>query len=293
MLHLIINPTAGKGYPLTLLSQIRAELEKRGVEYAIRETEYPGHATELARQAAATGANVAACGGDGTLCEALCGLMGSQSTLYVVPCGTGNDFIKAFYGLSRDPIRALCQQLDGQDVRVDCGRVNQGAFLNVAGAGFDVEVLTQFVRFKDRGKGLKPYLYAVAAALRHFKPLHCEVELDGEKSTRCLTILSIANWQYIGGGMRVARDAQIDDGLFDVILVRRVPRFVIALLFPFFITGSFVRLPICQHVRCREVVVRSKGMIVNVDGELHPMDEARFTLLPGVLRMRRPAVAKT
>ena len=139
MLHLIINPTAGKGYPLTLLSQLRAELEKRGVEYAIRETEYPGHATELARQAAATGADVAACGGDGTLCEALCGLMGSQSTLYVVPCGTGNDFIKAFYGLSRDPIRALCQQLDGQDVRVDCGRVNQGAFLNVAGAGFDVD----------------------------------------------------------------------------------------------------------------------------------------------------------
>ena len=121
MLHLIINPTAGKGYPLTLLSQLRAELEKRGVEYAIRETEYPGHATELARQAAATGADVAACGGDGTLCEALCGLMGSQSTLYVVPCGTGNDFIKAFYGLSRDPIRALCQQLDGQVVRVDCG----------------------------------------------------------------------------------------------------------------------------------------------------------------------------
>lgn len=293
MLHVIINPTAGKGYPLTLLAQIRAELDRRGVEYAVMETEYPGHATELARRAAASGADVAACGGDGTLCEALCGLLGSQSTLYIVPCGTGNDFIKAFYGLSRDPIQAFCQQLDGQEILVDCGRFNQSAFLNVAGAGFDVEVLTQLVRFKDRGKGLKPYLYAVAAALRHFRPLVCEVELDGRVSSRCLTILSIANGQYIGGGMRVARDARLDDGLFDVLLVRRVPRFVIALLFPLFITGSFVRLPICEHVRCREVVVRARDMIVNVDGELHKAEEARFTLQPGSIRMRRPSFAKT
>ena len=293
MLHVIINPTAGKGYPLTLLDRIRAELDGRGVAYEIKETEYPGHAAVLAREAAQAGADVAACGGDGTLCETLCGLIDSDSALYVVPCGTGNDFIKAFYGLSHDPIEALRQQLDGEEVRVDCGRVNQGAFLNVAGAGFDVEVLSQLSRFKDCGKGLKPYLRAVGAALRHFRPLKCSVELDGQANDCCLTILSIANGQYIGGGMRVARDARLDDGLFDVILVRRVPRFVIALLFPFFITGSFVRLPICRHLRCREVVVRAKGLIVNVDGELHPLDEARFTMLPGRLRMHRPAQTNT
>lgn len=293
MLHVIINPIAGKGHALDILDQIRSELDRRGLAYAVKETEYAGHATVLAQEAAQAGADVAACGGDGTVCEVLGGMVDSGVSLYVVPCGTGNDFVKAFYGLSRDPITALCQQLDGDPVQVDCGRVNQGAFLNVAGAGFDVEVLSQLSRFKDCGKGLKPYLFAVGAALRHFRPLECEVTLDGQTARHSLTILSIANGQYIGGGMRVARDARLDDGLFDVILVKSLPRPIIALCFPLFINGSFVRLPICRRVRCRQVTVRAENLTVNVDGELRAVDEARFTLLPGHLRMHRPKVKNT
>lgn len=289
MLYVIINPQAGKGHPLALEEQIQAELRARGLEYSLRETVRPGQASELAREAAQAGADVVACGGDGTLSEVLAGLAGSASTLYIVPCGTGNDFVKAFYGLSREPMEALRQQLDGTPVQVDCGQVNERAFLNVAGVGFDVEVLSRLERFRDRGKGLKPYLYAVGDALRHFRPLECEVTLDGQTSRRRLTLLSIANGQYIGGGMKVARDARLDDGLFDVILIRSLPRAIMALLFPTFLNGSFVRLPVCQRVQCREVCLRAQGLTVNVDGELRRMDEARFVLRPRALSMRRPA----
>lgn len=288
MLHVIINPRAGGGRPAALLEQILSELRARGLAYAVQETARPGHATELAREAAQAGADVVACGGDGTLSEVLDGLAGARSALYIVPAGTGNDFVKAFYGLSHDPIEALRQQLDGEPVRIDCGRVNDRAFLNVAGAGFDVEVLSRLEKFRDRGRGIKPYLYAVADALRHFRPLECEVTLDGQTSRRHLTLISIANGQYIGGGMRVARDARLDDGLFDVILIRSLPRAVMALLFPTFLNGCFVRLPVCQRVQCREVRLRAQGLTVNVDGELRPMDDARFRLEAGGLLMRRP-----
>ena len=291
MIYVIINPMAGEGHPLQMQHQIEQELAARSLEYRSVATEYPGHATLLAREAVRQGADVVVCGGDGTISEVLDGVAGSESTLYIVPCGTGNDFVRSYFGLDRDPMQALRQQLDGEEVRVDCGSINGGerAFMNVSGSGFDVDVLERLQQFRGHGKGVKPYLMALISALRFFKPIQCEVTLDGQNARHSLTILSVANGQYFGGGMRIAREASINDGLFDVILIKKVPRFVIALLLPTLVNGSFIRLPVCELHRCRQVIVRAPGMTVNVDGELYRMDEVRYEMMAGCLRMRKPA----
>ena len=292
MVYVILNPIAGQGQPLRLKSGIEAALKERALPFRILQTERPGHATVLARQAAQDGADVISCGGDGTLCEIIGGLQGSESALFIMPCGTGNDFVKSFFPLPKDPLRALCAQLDGQRVRIDYGRVNESAFLNVGGAGFDVQVLQQAARYKHLGKGLLPYLLGVAAAVRRFKPLKAELTLDGEPVSGEFSIVSIANGQYFGGGMRVAPEAKIDDGLFDVVLVQKVPRWKVVLLMPTFITGHFVRLSITRVRRCREVTLRAQHLTINVDGELRDVPEATFRIAAGALTVGRPADGK-
>ena len=292
MLHILLNPVAGNGRALSLLPSIEAELGRRGIDYQVKRTEYAGHATLLARDAVKDGADILSCGGDGTLCEVLSGMQGSQSTLLILPCGTGNDFIKSFYPLPKDPFKALVAQLDGQSARIDFGRVNDKAFLNVAGTGFDVQVLQQAGRFKKFGSGLVPYLLGVVAALCRFRPVKAELVLDGEPMSGEYSIISIANGQYFGGGMRVAPKAEIDDGFFDVVLVKRVRKWQVALLMPTFITGHFTRLPITTVRKCRRVTLRAEGLIVNADGELIPMPGAEFSIAAGGLRVMKPAEGK-
>lgn len=293
MLMMIVNPTAGSGRPVAAAEGVCRLLDEYAIPWRLEKTRFAGHATELARQAAVNGYDgIVGVGGDGTLSEIVNGLTQRPLPLYLVPCGTGNDFAR-FLKLPSDPVEAMRAQLNSsKGGALDIGLVNGKAFLNVAGTGFDVEVLRQTARFKRLGRGLVPYLLGVCAALRHFKPLEAELTLeDGSTIRESLTIIAFANGQYIGGGMRVAPRADPADGMLDVVSVRRVPRFLIALLLPTFITGSFIRLPVSTVRRCRHIVLRSQGMTLQLDGELHDMDCADIRLLPGHLPVSLPNAA--
>ena len=89
--------------------------------------------------------------------------------------------------------------------------------------------------------------------------------------------------------MKVAPDSSIDDGLFDVVLVRAVPRVCIPALLPLFIFGLHTRVPLARVIHAHSVVMRKPGMVVNIDGQLEQMDEARYEIIPGGLFMRLPA----
>ena len=89
--------------------------------------------------------------------------------------------------------------------------------------------------------------------------------------------------------MKVAPDARIDDGFFDVVLVRAVPRLCIPMLLPLFIFGIHTRIPLAKVIHAHSVLIRSPGMTVNIDGQLERMDEARYEIVPGGLKMRLPA----
>ena len=160
----------------------------------------------------------------------------------------------------------------------------------MSGCGFDVEVLRQTERFKHWGRGLLPYLCGVAAALRHFRPMEVELTMNGKTEKRAVTIISVGNGQYFGGGMKAVPHADPADGLFDVIVVEPVSRFAIARLLSRFISGRHVEYPFVHETRCSSLSIRARGMTVNMDGELRTMDLAEYRLIPGAITIRRPRV---
>ena len=290
MFGLIYNPVSGGGIREELIRRIESAVAERGERCRTFATQEEGDGERQARAALAEGCtDIAIMGGDGSLSDAVRALAGSDAALSVVPCGTGNDFARAL-GLPKNPFEAFMAQLDSESSRIDCGAVNGKPFINVAGTGFDVEVLRRTEELKDIYPGEQAYRRALLSVLSKYEAMEMEVSIDGAPFTRQrLTIVEAANGRFFGGGMRIAPDARIDDALLDVVQVCRVPRREIPFLLPLLIAGLHVHLPVVKVCRARSVTIRRSGMVVNIDGRLEAMDEAHFEVLSGALRVRRPA----
>lgn len=284
MLTFIVNPAAGNGYALKTEQLILRVMESRGLECRFVHTLEPGHATRLAQEAVmqpdCTG--VVAVGGDGTAFEVACGLMNTGIPLGIIPAGTGNDFIKTV-GISSKPLEALTFILTHQPRPVDVGGLNDRLFLNVCGTGFDVTVLDYTLAAKKYCRGLLPYLIGLIRGIIHYKPVHVRFTADGHTEEREVLICSVANGRFFGGGIAICPDATADDGLLDLVVVEHKPRWRLPFLVPPLLMGKILTFPFTSHKRCKEVEIVSKGMRLNVDGEILNMDSARFTILQGAL----------
>lgn len=292
MYALIINPISGNGRGERELPQIEALLRRESVPYRTFVANSAAEARTYARQAAADGmTGVIAVGGDGTLFEIINGMAGSELSLLFACCGTGNDFIKALR-LPKDPVEALRAQLHAPLSRIDTGRMNDLYFLNVSGTGFDVDVLRQAEKYKQTHKGLGVYLRGVRDAIRNFRPVKACIGFDGGAPEACrFTIISIGNGRYIGGGMRCVPTAQVNDGLFDVVVTRPLPRWSIGFLMAVYVPGWYAYTPFVRRRRCKSVRILCPGMTVNLDGELIDCDEANFELLAAALPVRIPGLS--
>ena len=175
--------------------------------------------------------------------------MDTNSVLGIIPGGTGNDFVKSL-GISMDPMRAMDQILVGNSLGVDVGTVedsqNSYDFLNVAGMGFDVEVLKNTEKMKNIIKGPISYLFSVLLAMFGAKPLRISLTTSEGKIQRDILLVAIGNGQYYGGGMCVCPDASVKDGLFDVCIANSIPRWKIPLILPKFMKGKHLDVRLCR-----------------------------------------------
>ena len=289
MFGVVVNPVSGGRRHDELTRQVVSMLEAEGHAARVYHTQAEEDGARQTLLALESGCEAIICvGGDGTLSEVVRQLAGTGKPLYIVPNGTGNDFVRAL-GLPLEPLEALRHQLRGSPMKIDCASLNGQPFVNVSGSGFDVEVLRKTEELKATYPGPKAYRKAIAAVLGSYRPFEAEMSLDGGAFRPIrVTIVEVANGQFIGGGMRVAPNASTRDALLDVVLVRAVPRLTIPLLLPLFVLGVHPALPVATVQRAREVTLRARGMVVNIDGRLRQMDEARFAILPGALTMMLP-----
>lgn len=289
MYTLIINPESGQGAALANLPAVLAVLDERKLECQLCKADSPEEATEYARRACAEKSEgVIAIGGDGTLFQVVNGMDSSEVPMIFIPCGTGNDFIKSLK-LPVDPAEALRAQLDAPLSQIDVGKMNDIRFLNVSGTGFDVDVLRYAEKYKQRHKGIKAYLFALAEALKHYRPMTAMVSIDdGPEECVSFSIISIGNGRFFGGGMKAAPFADVTDGLFDVIMVKPVRKFMIPPLLAVYIPGKHIDVRMATLKRCKKLTIRCEGMTINLDGELRDADYARFELLSGALAVRIP-----
>lgn len=286
MLTFIVNPAAGNQHALKVQTMLKQELDKRGIDCRFVRTEKPGHATDLARQAASADdcTGVVSVGGDGTAFEVACGLMNTGVPMGIIPAGTGNDFIKTV-GLPKKPLDALEFILTHDARPVDVGGLNDRLFLNVCGTGFDVTVLDYTTAAKKYCRGLLPYLIGLIRGIAHYKPVYVRFTADGHTEEREVLICSIANGRFFGGGIAICPEASADDGLLDLVIAEHQPRWKLPFLVPSLLMGRIDKFSFTTHKRCREVEIYSKSMRLNIDGEITNIDSAKFSVLQGALKL--------
>ena len=287
-LAVLVNPAAAGGRALDALPEVRAELDRLGVEYRVVETDSPEHARSLARAAADAGETVASLGGDGLVSLVASELCGTEARLAVLPGGRGNDFARVL-GIPREPAAAARVAVEGVERPVDVAEANGRTFVGIASLGIDSDA-NRIANEARVVKGNLVYLYAAVRALIEWKGATFEVVVDGEHHSFRGCSIAVANSKAYGGGMYAVPHAQLDDGLLDVLVTTEAPKPTLLRLTLKAFTGSHVTHPALRFLRGREVEVRSdRPFDVYADGDPVAELPVRIRVAERVLRVMVPA----
>jgi diacylglycerol kinase (ATP) len=284
----IVNPKAGTNLQKNIKSGLALYLDKNRFEYDIWYTERAGHAFDLAQKAVAEGVDiVVAVGGDGSVNEVAAALVGEKATLGIIPAGSGNG-LAMHLGYGRRINVAIQKLNQAREKIMDVGYLNNRPFVNLAGIGFDG--LVSNLMKGSNWRGFVPYFFKSVQAGLHYTPQECRIETDqGVLTERCFAI-SVANGPMYGYNVKIAPDALIDDGYFEVVILRDAPKWQYFAAVPSTLTGKIYKANFVEHIHTRRVKISSPGInFVHVDGEgLQVEGELEFTLKPKVLRVLVP-----
>jgi YegS/Rv2252/BmrU family lipid kinase len=289
-LTLIVNPHAGGGRAPRRLPAVQAALQAGGADCDTRFTESLDHARELARGAVASGRVAVAFGGDGLIGAVAGALRGTEGTLGVLPGGRGNDFARVL-GLPAEPEAAAAVLLDGSPRPVDLGETGEGAsFVGIASCGFDSDA-NRIANQATLVRGNLVYAYGALRALAAWKPANFVVTVD-DAPPRRFTGYSVAaaNSKSYGGGMLMAPDASLEDGLLDVVISSQVGKLRFLALLPTVFRGEHVNQPQVTVLRGRQVTISAdRPFTVYADGD--PIAELPATIraVPHAVRVLLPA----
>jgi YegS/Rv2252/BmrU family lipid kinase len=294
VLHLIVNPTAGRGRALPHLDAIVRTLEAAGATVAVHTTSDP----EAARALVATlpeEATAVAVGGDGTVHAVMRACLAHDRRLGVLPFGSGDDFAHAL-GLGRTrPDEAVRALLDGRERRIDVGTVNGEPFVNAFGTGFDADVARRILAAPPSFRGVARYLYGVFSALRDFRLADVALDMTGADGARQrfegpALLVAVQNGPRTGGSFRFAPGARPDDGVLDVVVAGAFGRAGTLAILPRVMRGRHLDHPEVHRFAATSVDVQwSTPVAGHAEGELQPVERAyRVRLRPGALRVVAP-----
>jgi YegS/Rv2252/BmrU family lipid kinase len=289
MLAVIVNPSAGGGRAGRSLPAVRARLTALGLEYRVEETRSLDHARELARAATGAGERAVAFGGDGLIAAVAGALAGSAGTLGLLPGGRGNDLAR-YLGIPLEPAAACAVLRDGALRALDLGEVNGSTFVGIASCGFDSDA-NRIANESRVVRGKLVYTYGALRALIGWRPSTFTVRIDdaAPRQFNGYTVAAANSGAY-GGGMVLAPDASVEDGLLDVVMIGTVPKLRFLRLLPTVFEGRHVQQPNVEVAKGREIAISAdRPFTMYADGD--PIAELPVTLraLPGAIRTMVPA----
>jgi YegS/Rv2252/BmrU family lipid kinase len=272
----LVNPAAAGGKALAAVAPARAELERLGAQFRVVETSSGEHAKSEARQAGENGETAVAIGGDGlvgTLAGAICG---TDAPLAIIPAGRGNDFARVL-DIPTDPAEAARVAHEGETKLLDVGEVDGKSFVGIASVGFDSDA-NKIANEAKLVKGNLVYAYAALKALTKWKPAHFDVVVDGEHHEVTGYSVGVCNSKAYGGGMYAAPQAELDDGLLDVIMCATHPkRQFLSRTLPGVFKGTYLELPwITCFTGTRVEVSSDRPFVMYADGD--PLAELPATV---------------
>ena len=288
-LSLIVNPFAGGGRAARELDGVEAALRRLGLEYHVERTRSLDHARELALAAAQAGETAVAFGGDGLIGAVADALRHTDGVLGVLPGGRGNDFVRML-GIPGSP-PAACEVLaHGEVRRLDLGVIGERTFIGIASCGFDSEA-NRIANETTLVRGRLVYAYGLLRALAGWRPATFTIAVDGAdaRSVSGYTVAA-ANSRYYGGGMMLAPDATLQDGMLDVVLILETPKLRFLRHAPAVFTGAHVRLENVELLRGHTIEISaSRPFTMYADGD--PIAELPVTVsvLPAAVQTLVPA----
>ena len=254
-------------------------------------SEFPGHLAQAAGEAGDS--LLVVIGGDGTVNEVVNGAVRSGAEIAVLPAGTGEDFGRT-HGIPNDFDGAVRVALGGHARTIDLGRVElEGGtsryFANVGSVGMSGAVAQRANTMTKRFGGRATFFYALTREFLAWRNTEVTVSFDGGERRGPMHDVIVANGRWHGGGMKLAPDAEPDDGLFDVVLIGDVSKLDFATTSPKLYKGGHIGHPRVAVLRTAAVSVdAARPLPVELEGEPVGTTPARFEVVPGALRVRVP-----
>jgi len=292
----IVNPVAGGYSTRRKWPHISKLLRHIGLSFDYEFTEGVGHAIELARVAASDGYRyLIAVGGDGTVNEVANGLLrstGSGSTILgIISTGTACSFVRSV-GIPRDYTRACSLLTSPKRLLIDVGVIDyksrgqslQRFFVNVAGVGFDAAVVEAVKHLPKYFSGTIPYIVELPRTLFNYQSKSVVLRLGNKIEATYILSVVVANGSYFGGGMYMAPEAKLDDGLLDVVIIGDLGKFELLRTLPTVYKGTHITHPKVRVEKTTHIAIESsERVLVHADGELLGEGPASFWLMPAAL----------
>lgn len=298
----IVNPASANGKTRRRWKGYETSMRRvLGAPFDVRMTERPWHAAELTKAAVQSGASlVVAVGGDGTLNEAVNGMLDGtgrpwnrEARLGLFGVGTGSDFGKTF-GLPRDPDEVATRLRAARERRLDVGvclYTHAGApraryFINIGEFGSGGAVVDRVNRTTKIFGGRVSFLIAILRTLRNYRNTRVAYRADsGARQEIVMNDFVVANGRFFGGGLQPAPHADPSDGLFDVVVIGDVDFRTVRRDLGRLRAGTHLDLPYVTHFRCRALDVESGDEMIDLDGEFVGRHPTRFELVPSAIRL--------
>lgn len=262
----IINPNSGVDRNKALKATIEKCLDLQQFQYEMVYTEYAQHGTELAQKASLSGADiVVAVGGDGSVNDIAKGLLGTEVALAIIPKGSGNGLARSL-NIPLKAEKAIQLINNSKVISIDVGLVNQHIFLSNTGVGFDAVITQQFANSKKRG--FQAYSQIIARNLFKYKPQKYVIEVDGQQVEHEAFMITVANAVQLGYGFKIAPEAELQDGLFDVIIIKKFPKLKAALIALRAFSGKILRSKSVIHLKGKHIRIHHPQLnSFQLDGE--------------------------
>jgi YegS/Rv2252/BmrU family lipid kinase len=292
----LVNPASANGATGRRWPQIAHTAAGLGLTGDALLSERPDQLGELAREAVDGGAKLlVVVGGDGSINEVINGIAGREVDVAVIPRGTGWDFARS-HGIPRRIEDAIRIALDGATRRMDLGRAGYrswaGAdetlwFANAASAGMSGAIAQRANETTKALGGKVSYLLATLSVFARWQVDDVHVSVEQEVRDGRMHDVIVAIGPSLGGGMKLAPDAQTDDGLFDVLLIGDLTKGDLLMTLPKTYRGTHLPHPKAEVLRGSTVAVDAPSPIpIQLDGEQPGTTPARFEIVPGALRLR-------
>lgn len=262
----IVNPFAGVGKKGDFREQVDLHLDKSLFDFAIEYTTHAGHAVDISKKAIKENFDIiVAVGGDGSVNEIASTLINTNKILGIIPAGSGNGFA-TYLGYSRNIGNALKSFNTAKTITIDTCLLNERPFVNVAGVGFDAWVA--YKTKKQASRGFFGYTKAALKETMSYQPKKYTITIDGKEIEREALSIEIANATMFGYNMKIAPLAKLDDGLIDLVIIKKAPKmryFLSMLRFPM---GNIHKSSLVEYYTAKEIkIVAHEECAAHLDGE--------------------------